>query len=299
MLKNCFICNNQANIESRAIQDVFDVTCPVCGKYAIDGTSSISIPEMINDELFILSGIIRDRSTAGLKTELRDDKIEDLISSFSLPNDPLDKINRIISYLLKETKSADEFKDFNPLRDYPIAFARNPKEFEYYLMKGIELNLLEEGTNYRNVRLSITGWKRAIELKSNKYSGNQAFVAMWFDSKLTDAWNNGFKEALISTGYNPLRIDILEHNEKICDKIIAEIRKSTLLVADFTGNRGGVYFEVGFAMGLGIDVIWTCHKDFVNELHFDTRQYNHIVWESVDDLKEKLKNRIEATNLKK
>jgi nucleoside 2-deoxyribosyltransferase len=65
-------------------------------------------------------------------------------------------------------------------------------------------------------------------------------------------------------------------------------------VADFTGQRHGVYFEAGFAQGLGLPVIWTCREDHVKNLHFDTRQQNHITWEQSDDLREKLKNRIWA-----
>jgi hypothetical protein len=46
------------------------------------------------------------------------------------------------------------------------------------------------------------------------------------------------------------------------DEIIAEIRRSRFLVADFTCEpekvRGGVYFETCFAMGLNIPIIWTC-----------------------------------------
>jgi nucleoside 2-deoxyribosyltransferase len=118
---------------------------------------------------------------------------------------------------------------------------------------------------------------------------------MWFDSSLDEVWENGFKAALKQVGYNPIRVDLTEHNEKICDRIIAEVRKSGLVVADFTGQRGGVYFEAGFAMGLGIPVIWSCRDTDVKELHFDTRQYNHIVWTDPADLKKKLINRIEAT----
>jgi len=65
----------------------------------------------------------------------------------------------------------------------------------------------------------------------------------------------------------------VHHNEKICDKIVSEIRKSGLLVADFTGNRGGVYFEAGFAMGLSIPVIWTCRASDVEKLHFGLAAY--------------------------
>ncbi|MDP8228612.1 MAG: hypothetical protein P9M15_04080, partial [Candidatus Electryoneaceae bacterium] len=88
-----------------------------------------------------------------------------------------------------------------------------------------------------------------------------------------------------------------EHNEKICDRIIAAIRRSGLLIIDVTGSRPAVFFEAGFAMGLGIPVIWTCksgEEDDIND-NFDTRQYNHIIWDDAEDLKEKLKNRILAT----
>jgi nucleoside 2-deoxyribosyltransferase len=118
---------------------------------------------------------------------------------------------------------------------------------------------------------------------------------MWFDSNLDDAWRIGFKPALEACNLKPVRIDLEEHNEKICDLIMLRIRQSGLVVADFTGQRGGVYFESGFAMGLGIPVIRTCQKGQENQLHFDTRQYNHILWNSPADLKDKLENRIRAT----
>jgi nucleoside 2-deoxyribosyltransferase len=76
---------------------------------------------------------------------------------------------------------------------------------------------------------------------------------------------------------------------------MAEIRRSGLIVADFTGNRGGVYFEAGFAMGLGLPVIWTVRQDDIDAVHFDTRQYNHITWSTPQELREKLYNRVMAT----
>ena len=47
------------------------------------------------------------------------------------------------------------------------------------------------------------------------------------------------------------------------------------MVADFTCEkgkvRGGVYYEAGFAQGIGIPVIWTVAKDSLDDVHFDTR----------------------------
>jgi hypothetical protein len=88
------------------------------------------------------------------------------------------------------------------------------------------------------------------------------------------------------------------HLNKVDDEIIAEIRRSRFLVADFTCNpgqvRGGVYFEAGFAMGLNVPIIWTCRDTSKKDLHFDTRQYPHIVWKDSTDLYTQLTARIGA-----
>jgi nucleoside 2-deoxyribosyltransferase len=119
---------------------------------------------------------------------------------------------------------------------------------------------------------------------------------MWFDKSIDPAWK-AIEAGIRNAGYEPLRIDRKEHNNKIDDEIVAGIRRSKFLVADFTNHRGGVYFEAGLAMGLGLPVIWLCRQDDLEHAHFDTRQYNHIPWEigKLDELSKSLKNRIEAT----
>ncbi len=113
------------------------------------------------------------------------------------------------------------------------------------------------------------------------------------------AYEEGVGPAIREAGYEPLRIDRKEHISKIDDEIIAEIRRSRFLVADFTqgdtGARGGVYYEAGFAHGLNIPVIFTCRTDAIDKVHFDTRQYNHITWENTAELRERLAKRISAT----
>ena len=81
-------------------------------------------------------------------------------------------------------------------------------------------------------------------------------------------------------------------SDKKDDEIFAEIRRSRFLVADMTqGNdvaRGGVYFEAGFAQGLGLSVLYACRKDRTRHLAFDTRQFYHIVWDMPDELRKQL-----------
>lgn len=143
------------------------------------------------------------------------------------------------------------------------------------------------------------GYARLAELDGINSGSNQAFVAMWFDGSMKDAYDKGIGPAIRKAGYEPLRIDRKEHINKIDDEIIAEIRRSRFLVADFTqgdaGARGGVYYEAGFAHGLNIPVIFTCRTDVIDKVHFDTRQYNHITWATPEELKERLTERISAT----
>lgn len=121
------------------------------------------------------------------------------------------------------------------------------------------------------------------------------FCAMWFSEEVFPLWRDAIHPAIQNAGYQPLRIDTKQHNGKIDDEIMASIRGARFVVADFTGNRGGVYYEAGFAHGLGLPVIFMCREG--DDLHFDIRQYNCIFWKSdqLDEAKTRLTNRIKAT----
>ena len=156
------------------------------------------------------------------------------------------------------------------------------------------------------VGLTPNGVERLTQIQRGERSSQQAFVAMWFDPSMGDAWKDGFDPGIRAAGYKPMRIDQKEHNNKVDDEIVAEIRRSKFVVADFTsdsieinGNksaisRGGVYFEAGYALGLGLPVIWCCRSDLIDLVHFDTRQFAHVVWNTPEDLAKKLYARISA-----
>lgn len=62
---------------------------------------------------------------------------------------------------------------------------------------------------------------------------------------MKEPWENGFKPGIEDAKYKPIRIDLVQHNDQITDKIIAKNHQSRIMVTDFTGHRGGVYFEAG------------------------------------------------------
>jgi len=115
---------------------------------------------------------------------------------------------------------------------------------------------------------------------------------MSFDPTLNDAYTQGFDPGIKAAGYQPFRIDGKEHINGISDEILAEIRRSRFLVADYTLSNNGVYFEAGVAVGLGIPVIGTCRADYVPQLHFDIRHINTIKWEAPAQLARDLAKRI-------
>ena len=123
---------------------------------------------------------------------------------------------------------------------------------------------------------------------------------MWFDDSMDEVWENAIKPGIEDAGYQAIRIDRKEHLNKIDDEIIAELRRARFVVADFThgddGPRGGVYYEAGFAYGLSIPVIFSCRKDSIGKVHFDTRQYPHILWKAkkLDEFRNRLTMRISA-----
>ncbi|KUO50424.1 MAG: hypothetical protein APF82_01870 [Sphingomonadales bacterium BRH_c42] len=165
---------------------------------------------------------------------------------------------------------------------------------------------LFENRSSGRVRLTSQGFDYLETIEAGGAVTDQAFVAMWFTQELDSVYKKAIAPAIIDAGYRPLRIDQKETINKIDDEIIAEIRSSRFIVADFTCGifdhsekkrgeaRGGVYFEAGFAMGLRMPVVWTVRSDCVDFLHFDTQQFAHIVWSDPEDLRERLTNRIRA-----
>ncbi|HYX09703.1 MAG TPA: hypothetical protein VE912_23445 [Bacteroidales bacterium] len=282
--------------------DVVSIVCPLCGNFQLSRTLSTVLQRKNDVEVaqkyaprWVISAAIRNRYEQGDGKELVIKTVENLLEVARIPEDPFESINLLLLHIKEKAQTPGQAIPFVAKYDYPLVYAQKPEEFSYYIEKAIDLELIESGSGQKGYRLGLEGWRRLKKLENNRKRSTQAFIAMWFNDDMKTAYTEGIKPALKESGYKPFRIDKQEHNEKIDDKIIAEIRESGLLIADFTGQRGGVYFEAGFAKGLGIEVIWTCREDEVNKLHFDTRQYNHIVWKTPEDLKTLLKNRIAAT----
>ncbi len=291
----CVICGNeQAKTIGKPVEDYGRLVrirqdCPHCGRFWLEPVDSEPLPEIEVK----LAAWIRERNMLNEIPEIDGDQIK-RIATMPIPS-PLERADRILIYSVRHHKSLNEVI-INPLSLdlQAISYSKNLGDLDYLARLLVDQGCLDANLIGHSYRITSQGHKRYEELHAREAASTQAFVAMWFDDSMQDAYEKGFEAGILKAGYDPVRIDEVEHAGKIDDRIIAEIRRSKFLVADFTGHRGGVYFEAGFAFGLNIQVIWTCRKDDIENLHFDIRQYNCIDWTEPTELAKRLKNRIEA-----
>ena len=325
----CLLCGLPASISGRASQDVADIRCRKCGYFAVgpdilDFNLTLSqVPTFLRDKgvrdviraaalmKAYLSICTRECSESGSPPVVLDllnpSALETLAETYA--NTPTTaKPHKLFRLLERRTAFPGALASFNPELDCSAIHAVSAGEFLYYVDALVKWGFIETPSPTRDpsgrypesmspdavyaATITMGGWGR---LGATGVNSRIAFVAMSFDPGLNSVFSDGIALAISDAGYDPFRIDRVHHNEKICDRIVAEIRRTRFLVADVTMQRQGVYFEAGFAMALGLPVIWCCHKDDLKNVHFDTRQYNHIVWSEPADLRRQLSDRISAT----
>jgi hypothetical protein len=302
----CPLCIGKADIADFPPNfDRIRINCPNCGHIIMPSPDLSFFRDMREKRrlLSYLSAHTRQNSSKNNPIYIESQSWERLALAHS--NTP---VLRKIEKLLRMAVNKGTLGSFIRIADYdyPLLDVCDNGELEMLLRYLEQAKFIErswendpdgEQVKSNNFLVTVKGWER-VETVHNSGIPGRCFVAMSFHDSLNEAWEKGIEPALrADCGLDPVRVDKREHNEKICDKIIAEIRMSQFLVADFTLHRQGVYFEAGFALGLGRPIIWMCREDEFtpDKVHFDTRQYNHIVWTTPEDLREKLKNRVIAT----
>ncbi|MBZ0222577.1 MAG: hypothetical protein IT467_00440 [Dokdonella sp.] len=175
--------------------------------------------------------------------------------------------------------------------DHVLAWCELEEEFDYHLQTLTDRGLIAAPTMDPEWTITPAGWDRIAEIGSKAHvSTDLVFVAMAFDPTLAEVWTDGLRPGISAAGYRPERVDTEHHNGRIDDRIMSMIRKARFVVVDVTLQNCGAYFEAGFALGLDRPVIWTIREG--DKMHFDTRQFNHIIWSTPADLRERIRDRI-------
>jgi nucleoside 2-deoxyribosyltransferase len=245
-----------------------------------------------------------------------------MIEPGRIPRNVHEKAERLLAFVSKRTSYYSETVEIGHSQ-MAIAFALNQHELIALagLLQDEGLARLTNDPSARIMRIKLTaeGLERAAIQENTGRHSKRAFVAMWFTDEMDDVFETAIKPAARAADFDAFRIVDERHNNDINAEIIAAIRRSRFVIADLTGQRGGVYFEAGFAMGLGIPVIWSCRKNWFNtevqtrtlvtvngldieaevkenrRTHFDVEHFPFLIWENAAELHKKLKNQIQAT----
>lgn len=154
-----------------------------------------------------------------------------------------------------------------------------------------EVGYLRQGDTSTSFKISADGWKRLSEISQK--DSNQGFIAI--DFSMMDIAVI-IQNAVHICGYQDKIMNQHEHNKQIMPELLFQIRQSKFLIADLSNNNAGVYYEAGYAEGLGKEVIVCCKKKPEIDIHFDLKQKNTIFYTNEkNNLLFQLVRRIEAT----
>jgi len=141
---------------------------------------------------------------------------------------------------------------------------------------------------------SSTGFGELLQTKKYEIKPNTAFVLMAMDRNIPELEDvySAIKDVCRDFGIKAFRADEIEHQDRITDRILSEIRTCEWLIADLSFERPNVYYEVGYAHANEKRPI--LFRKEGTRLHFDLAVHNVPEYRNVTDLRQKLERRLEA-----
>ena len=271
--------------------------CPACTNFTI--TREAIEDARAKKKAYLLSAYFRQLPAEDVmaRSLIGKQDWENLVASI-MPPDVLELFDDALVRICRSCPGLGQPSTFDYGVDWPLLKVDSPGAALFIINALLDGGFLQRAREGVGPHFPLTPtWKayeRLKQLESSGHSSERAFVAMSFDPKQDVVYDQIIRPSILAAGYFPVRVDRVTHNEKIDDFIISEIRRCRFVVADFTDQKTGVYFEAGFGFGLGRRVIWMCHKSESKLLHFDTRQFFHILYDDFAKAREDLTNRIEA-----
>lgn len=294
----CIVCkNSSANVVDIQESESKKINCPLCGWYLIsaEAVDDRIIDPISEEDRKLFSGFLRNHTSQGNPMKLLSGdiaKIPETIAQYKKLT-AMDKVHSVIRFLGERSSIGAPVK-LDLETDYTRFYCKGVTELRHIRDYLDKTGIIKISSQQSDPVLTIDGWQKYESLKEINQHSKRVFVAMSFDKDLNEVFEQAIQPACESCSLVAYRVDLEEHNEKICDKIIADIKSSRFVIADFTRQKHNVYYEAGFAKGMGLEVIWCCREDEKDSLKFDIRQYNHILWKDCGDLKGRLIDRIQS-----
>ncbi len=277
----------------------------LCGKFIISRDALDDYGEynkiLKNDEdKKLFSGYLRNNQPITITSKFIREELPGILDYCQTI--PLsEKISKIKSYIHQKTPSIGEPVQIEYRNLYTLFYLKNSNELNNLLGYLSKINILEISSSASessiNVTLTVEGFAEIESTLENYSQSKKVFIACKFDTDYQEDLVKTIKAACLSCGFEASLVSDERHNKDISHKIISDIKQSKFVIADFTDENNGVYFEAGYAMGESKEIIRLINKEQFKKLHFDTRQFHHIPWEKDkwEELKEDLIDQIKAT----
>ena len=311
-LTNCPICDFPGIKQFPRNDDTYFMQCGRCGEYKISWEllkGFVDVKDKISEVGYILSGLSRELNETGNKYPTFTVKnLEADLKHYLIPNTKSieEKVKKFLQRVREKTEYfGEEIKLGDIETVVPLAYAKNSDElialFTLMIEKkmakiGVVKNENDDGKRTVKITLSADGWDLTNSLEDKNKESDRGFIAVWFYDSMNENINAA-EEAISESGFHPVCIRDEHFSERIMDKALGEIRRSRFVIVDLTGNRGSVFFEAGFAHGLGIEIIYVyCeeHNGEQTSLEFYVRHYQCYKYKTPSELKEIIKTAISA-----
>jgi len=304
MNEKCLICETEEQEKKINVRGInyFEVTCPRCGIFRVDGNTADLINEhyreLRDDKIkynnkIVLSHLVAKSLEASKANffNLTKEFFEENKNNVELPN-PAEQADNLIMYIGTHARFHTDQVQVSPLKLTAIIGAYKEKSITLITNELQKQELIDcygkgnkDNASEIDYMLSLTfkGWQRYEELKKVRIDSKQVFMAMQFsNTELNDLFNNHLVKAVKQTGLDLRKLTDIPKDGIIDNHLRVEIRKSCLLIADLSDDNHGAYWEAGYAEGLGKPVIYLCEETkFKKEsTHFDTSHLQTIPWKT-------------------
>lgn len=269
------------------------VVCPRCGRFRIKKMGEFDLEHGSEEWPMRVACLLRHADLYGdREVELTRENLPSFEQGWR-EHSVSEKQDALLLALAKMSKYPGYPVPLNRECDHVLAWCDREEEFDYHLQTLTDRGLVAAPTMEPVWIITPAGWDRIAQIGAKAHvSTDLVFVAMTFDPALSTAWTDGLQPGIAAAGYRPERVDTGHHAGKIDDRIMAMIREARFVVVDVTTQNRGAYFEAGFALGLDRQVIWSVRENDLANVHFDTRQFNHVVWTDPADLRDKIRDRV-------
>ena len=219
----CIVCkDSSANVIDIQGGELKKIECPLCGWYQVsrDEVDDRMIDKISTEDRILFSAYLRNHTSQRNPMKLLAGdivRIPETIAQYKQLS-AMDKVHSVIRFLAERSSIGAPVK-LDLETDYSMFYCKSINELRCIRDYLVETEMIKISSPQFSPVLTIAGWQKYEFLKEINQHSKRIFVAMSFDKDLNDLFKS-IEQACEACKFKAYRVDLEEHNEKICDKII-------------------------------------------------------------------------------